>query len=164
MKISRIDRLIQRLSMLCSWDQNTHVSVKNSSDWFHHLFIHMTNGLTLAEWMYMGKRPLPSLQHTWHEVGSNEWNPTQGEQTDNMGEKGMVVGGSSAEHKVNRGCVCAHVCDFIAPPIELSLWAKNTAMGDMRALPECHAWTCFTHKWWQCLFVFSLRIKPVQCV
>ena len=37
----------------------------------------------------------------------------------------MVVGGSSAEHKGNR------VCDFIAPPIKLSLWAENTAMGDM---------------------------------
>ena len=57
--------------------------------------------------------------------------PQLGVQTDNMGWKEMVLGGSSAEHKGNQGCVYMHVCNFIAPLIELSLWAKNTAMGDM---------------------------------
>ena len=57
--------------------------------------------------MYMGKRSLPTLQHACLEAESNELNPPRGVQTDNMGEKGMVVGGSSAEHKVNEdACAC----------------------------------------------------------
>ena len=65
-------------------------------------------------------------------AGSNELNPPRGEQTDNMGEKGMVVCGSSAEHKGDRGRVCVHVCDFVVPLSELNLWAENKALGDMK--------------------------------
>ena len=51
---------------------------------------------------------------------------------------------------------CACVCDFIAPPIELSLWAKNMAMVDMtHAAISAHS---YSYSYFLFLFSYYLYI------